>query len=105
MAPIEEIPIVMAEYLFEHQCRDQMAQRILERNSIDPTWDTDQHGLFVQRLPSGELQVHVPPSISGEGPCSIVTPVAEDGSDVRSGTAFQIANLSRFLVLRSHQDY
>jgi hypothetical protein len=80
---IEEIPIVMAESLFEHQCRDQMAQRIRENTSIDPMWDSDQHVLLVQRLPSGALQVHVYTSISRDGPCSIVTPVAEDGSDLR----------------------
>jgi hypothetical protein len=39
----------------------------------------------VQRLPSGELQVHVQTSISRDGPCSIVTPVVEDGSDLRRG--------------------
>jgi hypothetical protein len=50
-----------------------------------PLWDSDQHGLLVQRLPSGELQVHVPKSISRYGPCSIVTPVAEDDSDLRRG--------------------
>jgi hypothetical protein len=75
----------MAESLFEHQRRDQLARRIRERTSIDTTWDSDRHGLLVQRLPSGEFQVHVPPSISREGPCSIVTPVAEDGSDLRRG--------------------
>jgi hypothetical protein len=75
----------MAESLFEHQCRDQMAQRIRERTSIDPLWDSDQHGLLVQRRPSGELQVHVPTSKSLDGPCSIVTPVVEDGSDLRRG--------------------
>jgi hypothetical protein len=103
-SPIEEIPIVMDESLFEHQCRDQRAQRIWERTSIDPLWDSDQHGLLMQRLPSGVLQVHVPTSIYRDGLCSIVTPVAEDGSDLRRGTAFQIAKLSRVLVLRSHHD-
>jgi Integrase zinc binding domain len=95
LSPIEELPIVMAESLFEHQCRDQMAQHIRERTSIDPLWDSDQHGLLVQRLPSGELQVHVPTSISRDGPRYIVTPVDEDGSDLRMGTAFQIAKLKR----------
>jgi transposase InsO family protein len=75
----------MDESLFEHQCRDQMAQRIRERTSIDPLWDSDQHGLLVQRLPSGELQVHVPTSVSRDRPSYIITPVAEDGSDVRRG--------------------
>jgi Integrase zinc binding domain len=75
----------MAESLFEHQCRDQMAQRIRERTSIDPLWDSDQHGLLVQQIPSGELQVHVPTSISRDGPCSIFTPVAEDGSELKRG--------------------
>jgi hypothetical protein len=62
-----------------------MTQRIREHTYIDPLWDSDQHGLLVQRPPSGELQVHVPTSISRDGPCSIVTPVAEDGSDLRRG--------------------
>jgi hypothetical protein len=53
LSPIEEIPIVMAESLFEHQCRDQMAQHIRERTSIDPLWESDQHSLLVQRIPSG----------------------------------------------------
>jgi hypothetical protein len=78
----------MAESLFEHQCRDKWARRIRERTSIDPTWDSDQHGLLVYRLPSGELQGHVPPSISREVPCAIVTPVNEDGSDLRRGDSF-----------------
>jgi hypothetical protein len=85
LPPIEEIPIVLAESLFEHQRRVQMARHIRERTSIDPLWDSDQHGLLVQRTPSGELLVHVPTSISRYGPCSIVTPVAEDGSDLRRG--------------------
>ena len=60
VSPIEEIPLVTAESLFEHQCRDQLAQRKWERTSTDPMWDSDKHGLLIQRLPSGELQVHVP---------------------------------------------
>jgi hypothetical protein len=92
---IEETTTVMAESLFERQCRDQLARRLRERTSIDPMWERDKHGLLVQRLPSGELQVHVSPSVSRDGPCSIVTPVAEDNSDLRRETAFQIAKLSR----------
>jgi hypothetical protein len=83
LSPIEEIPIVMAESLFEHQCRDQFAPRIRELTYIHPMWDSDQHGLRLQRLPSEELQVHVPPYVSLNGPCYIVTPVAEDGYDLR----------------------
>jgi hypothetical protein len=47
LCPDKEIPIVMAESLFKHQCRDQMAQRIGEHTSIDPLWDSDQYGLLV----------------------------------------------------------
>jgi transposase InsO family protein len=84
-SPIEEIPIVMAESLYEHQCRDQLARSIRERTVMDPTWDYDTNGIFAQRLPSGELHVHVPPSLSRHGPCSIATPIAEDGSNLRRG--------------------
>ena len=69
VSPIEEIPLVTAESLFEHQCRDQLAQRKWERTSIDPMWDSDKHGLLIQRLPSRELQIDVPSSISRDGPC------------------------------------
>jgi hypothetical protein len=41
LSPIEEIPIVLAESLFEHQCRDQLAQRIREQTSIDPLLDSE----------------------------------------------------------------
>jgi hypothetical protein len=37
----------------------------------------------VEKFYTGELQVHVPTSISRDGPCSIFTLVAEDGSELR----------------------
>jgi hypothetical protein len=60
---------------------------VRERTYIDPLWHSDQHGLLVKRIPSGELQGHVPTSIYCDGPCSLVTPVAEDGSDLRRGAS------------------
>jgi hypothetical protein len=77
-SPIEEIPIVMAGSLYERQCRDQLARGIRERTVMDPTWDYDTYGILAQRLLSGELHVHVPPSLSHHGPCFIATPIAED---------------------------
>jgi hypothetical protein len=75
----------MAESLYEHQCRDQLARGIREHTVMDPTWDYDTNGILAQRLPSGELHVHAPPSLSRHGPCSTATPIAEDGSHLRRG--------------------
>jgi hypothetical protein len=54
----------------------------------DPSRDYDDNGLLVQRLPSGEAQVQVSPSLRHEGPCTIftITPVTGDGSDLSGGT-------------------
>jgi hypothetical protein len=44
----------------------------------DPTWDVDHNGVLAQRLPSGEVVVHVPLSLAKNGPCTVVHPVDRD---------------------------
>jgi RNase H-like domain found in reverse transcriptase len=85
--PIRRVPLFRTGVLFEHQSLDPMARRLRQTMLQDPSWDHDDNGLLVQRLLSGEVQVHVPPSLRHEGPCAIliITPVTGDGSDLSGG--------------------
>lgn len=87
-SPVREVPLISTEVLFEHQCLDPIARRLRQTMLHDPSWDFDVNGLLVERLPSGEVQVHVPPSLRHEGPCAVLTisHVAGDGSDLGGGT-------------------
>ena len=83
--PIQEIPLVHVETLFEYQCRDPLARHRSEARLSDLTWDYDCHGILGHRKSSGEVEVYVPPALRNEGPCAIIYPVAGDGSDLTVG--------------------
>jgi hypothetical protein len=52
---------------------------------FDPTWEYDFHDIMGHRTSSGEVEVYVPPALRNEGPCTIIYPVAVDGSDLTVG--------------------
>ncbi len=68
-SPIREVPLISTEVLFEHQCLDPIARRLRQTMLHDPSWDFDDNGLLVERLSSGEVQVHIP------FPCVMRVPV------------------------------
>jgi hypothetical protein len=78
--PIQEVAVLHPADLFEAQCRDQTARNRDAQLGTDPTWDFDRHWLLVQRLPSGEVVLHVPHGLRAGGPYAVVLPLAEDGS-------------------------
>jgi hypothetical protein len=49
---------------------DPLARTFCMRLPFDPSWDFDHNGLLVQRLPSGEVALHVPPSLPH--PCVVI---------------------------------
>jgi hypothetical protein len=71
--------------LFEYQCRDPIARHQSEARLFDPTWEYDNHGILGHRKISGEVEFYVPPAFRNDGPCSIIYPVAGDGSDLTVG--------------------
>jgi hypothetical protein len=83
--PIQEIPLVHKDTLFEYQCRDPIARHQSETRLFDPTWKYDCHGILGHRKPSEEVEVYVPPAVRSDGPCAIIYAVAEDGSDLTVG--------------------
>jgi hypothetical protein len=78
--PITVIPIVHLDTLFDYQCLDPVACRRGQSLLVDPSWDYDRHGFLRHRSPSGEVEVYIPHALRQEGPCSIIHPIAEDGS-------------------------
>jgi hypothetical protein len=82
---IQEVAVLHPEDLFDAQCRDQTARRRDAQLETDPTWDFDRHGLLVQLLPSGKVELHFPHGLRARGPYAVVLPVAEDGSVLSKG--------------------
>jgi hypothetical protein len=83
--PIQEVAVLHLEDLFDAQFRDQTARRRDAQLETDPTWDFDRHGLLVQRLPSGEVGLHVPHGLRAGGTYAVVLPLAEDFSVLSEG--------------------
>jgi RNase H-like domain found in reverse transcriptase/Reverse transcriptase (RNA-dependent DNA polymerase)/Integrase zinc binding domain/Chromo (CHRromatin Organisation MOdifier) domain/Integrase core domain len=102
--PIEEIPVIAVPTLFEHQCLDQVAQGLRVRMLTDPTWDVDHNGVLAQRLPSGEVAVHVPMSLAKNGPCTVVYPVDRDVADLSGGVLAPFATISTAATTTARKD-
>jgi hypothetical protein len=83
--PIEGIPPVHVDTLFEYQCRDLIAGHRGEALLFDPSWEYDNHGILGHRKPSGEVEVYNPRALRNDWPCAIIYPVAKDGSDLTVG--------------------
>jgi RNase H-like domain found in reverse transcriptase/Integrase zinc binding domain len=83
--PIQEVAVLHPEYLFDAQCSGQTARRRDAQLDTDPTWDFDRHGVLVQRLPSGEIELHVTHGLRAGGPYAVVLTLAEDGSVLSEG--------------------
>jgi hypothetical protein len=64
---IQKVAVLHPEDLFDAQCRDQTARRRDAQLETDPTWDFDRHGLLVQRLPSGKVELHFPHGLRARG--------------------------------------
>jgi transposase InsO family protein len=83
-SPIAELTTLTVEALFEKQCLDPSVRHLAARLTSDPRWGYDPHGILGTLHPSGEFEVHIPPSVAQEGPCVVIA-ATEDGADLGGG--------------------
>jgi hypothetical protein len=63
---------MLVSELFEAQCLDSSSHRLCTRMLTDPSWDHDPNGLLVHRSTTGEISLHVPPTVPR--PCAVICP-------------------------------
>jgi Integrase zinc binding domain len=67
--------------LFDKQCLDPSVQHLAAKLTSNPRWGYDPRGVLSTIHPSGESEVHIPPSVAPYGPCVVIA-ATEDGADL-----------------------
>jgi hypothetical protein len=83
--PIAELTTLTVDTLFDKQCLDPSVQHLAAKITSNPRWGYDPRGILGTIHPSGEFEVHVPPSVAQYGPCVVIA-ATEDGADLGGGT-------------------
>jgi hypothetical protein len=96
-SPIAELTTLTVDALFDKQCLDPSVQHLAAKLISDPRWDYDPRGILGTIHPSGEFEIHIPPSVAQNSPCVVIA-ATEDGADL--GWGYRRVQ-SRFRLLQS----